>query len=101
MSKSKIKPLFKKGIKVSGTDLENLLYNLLEELLFLLDSENFFLSKIQVKIKKGKKLELKAELEGDASKSYEINLDVKAVTYNEMFVKKIKEKWVCQVILDV
>ena len=90
----------KKKIKVKGKDLENLLYNFLEELIILLDSKNFFLSKISVKINTDKN-ELIASLYGDNSKNYDANLEVKAVTYNEMFVKKIKNIWTCQVVLDV
>lgn len=89
-----------KKIKVKGKDLESLLYNFLEELIILLDSKNFFLSKVKVIINK-EKMELTASLYGDNSKNYEANLEVKAVTYNEMFVRKIKDKWVCQVVLDV
>ncbi|MBS3108258.1 archease [Candidatus Woesearchaeota archaeon] len=101
MYSGKIKPIIKKKIMVSGRDLENLLYNFLEEFLFLLDSEGFFLSKIaKIKLDK-KKLELEAELIGDKAENYKIGLDVKAVTYNSMFVKKEKDKWVCQVLIDV
>jgi len=101
MSDKKIKTNTKKKIKVSGKDLENLLYNFLEELLFLMDSENFFLAKVE-KIKLDeKKLTLEAGISGDDVKKYEIKIDVKAVTYNEMFVNKIGKNWVCQVVLDV
>jgi len=100
MYKGKVKAKEKKKIKVKGKDLESLLYNFLEELLFLLDSEGFFLSSVIVKIDE-KKLELEAEVMGDEARNYEISLDVKAVTYNEMFVKKIKDNFVCQVVLDV
>ena len=100
MYPKRIKSKVKKKIKVKGNDLENLLYNLLEELIILLDSKNFFLSKISVKINNDKN-ELTALLYGDNSKNYDANLEVKAVTYNEMFVKKIKNIWTCQVVLDV
>jgi len=96
-----IKEKIKKNIKVSGTDLENLLYNFLEEFLFLMDSEGFFMSSCKVKIKEGKKYELEAEVKGDEAKNYPISLDVKAVTYNSMFVKKEKNNWICQVVIDV
>ncbi|MFH1501297.1 MAG: archease [archaeon] len=94
----KVKSNIKRKIKVSGKDNESLLYNFLEEFLFLLDSENFFLSTVKVKIKGN---ELQAEVVGDKARNYEVHLDVKAVTYNEMFVKKEKLKYVCQVVLDV
>lgn len=100
MYKGEIKGKIKKKIKVKGKDLLSLLYNFLEELLFLVDSENFFLSSVKVKINR-EKLKLEAELKGDKAGNYPISLDVKAVTYNEMFVKKIKDKYVCQVVLDV
>jgi SHS2 domain-containing protein len=100
MYKEEIKTKIKKKIKVKGKDLENLLYNFLEELIFILDTTGFFVSKAKVKIDE-KKLELVGELEGDDAANYSIGLDVKAVTYNEMFVKKEKNKYVCQVVLDV
>ncbi len=102
MYKGKVKAIEKKKIEVKGKDFESLLYNFLEELLFLLDSEGFFVSEVKVKINK-ENLNLKAEVIGDKAENYPISLDVKAVTYNEMFVKKVKgkEKWVCQVVLDV
>lgn len=100
MSDEKIKSKNKRIIKVKGNDIESLLYNFLEEFLFLLDTKNFFLSKVKVKTD-GKKLI--AEIFGDNVKNYKIHLDVKAVTYNEMFVKFNKKKkiWISQVVLDV
>lgn len=100
--KAKVKPKIRKKIAVrgNGKDFESLLYNFLEELIVLLDSENFFPVGAKVKINE-KKMTLSAELSGDDAKNYEIGLDVKAITYNEMFVRKIKDKWVCQVLMDV
>lgn len=97
--KIKIKPVIKKKIKVSGKDRESLLYNFLEEFLFLYDSEGFVLSKIiNINIRDNK---LEAEIFGDKSSSYKISQDVKAVTYNSMFIKKEKRRFIIQVVLDV
>lgn len=99
IDKTKIKKKIKKAIKVTGKDYESLLYNFLEEFLFLLDSESFILSEIDsIKIKK---LELTANISGDNSKNYNLSNDVKAVTYNQMFVKQISSGWQIQVVLDV
>jgi len=100
MFDGKIGNKIKKKISVEGKDNESLLYNFLEELLFLFDSEGFFLSEIE-KIKiKGNRLE--AEIVGDKAENYKIYIDVKAITYNEMFVREEKKgKWVAQVVLDV
>jgi len=99
MTDNKIKARIKKKIAINGKDYENLLYNFLEELLFLLDSENFIFSSLKnMKIEKNK---LEAEVLGDKAGNYNFHLDVKAVTYNEMFVRQDGKKWVCQVVLDV
>ncbi|MFA5019662.1 MAG: archease [Candidatus Pacearchaeota archaeon] len=96
----KVKEKTKKTFNVSGKDFESLLYNFLEEFLILADSEGFLASKIKVKIDR-KNLRLKAEVSGDDAENYNFSASVKAVTYNHMFVKKINNKWVCQVVLDV
>jgi len=97
--KTKVKPKTRKKIKVNGKDNEKLLYNFLEEFLFLFDSEGFILSKIKkIKIKDGK---LEAEAIGDNVKNYKISQDVKAITYNNMFIKQEKGRFIIQVVLDV
>lgn len=97
--KIKIKAKITKKIKIKGKDNESLLYNFLEEFLFLLDSQGFILSKIKkIEIKENK---LTAEVLGDKASLYKFNNDVKAVTYNQMYVKKDKNKYIVQVVLDV
>jgi len=100
MTDSKVKTKITKKIKVSGNDNKSLLYNFLEELLFLLDTKNFLLSKIKdIKIKNGV---LTAVLIGDNNiKNYEVKTNIKAITYNEMFIKKKNNKFVLQVVLDI
>ncbi|MFC1682375.1 archease [Nanoarchaeota archaeon] len=44
---------------------------------------------------------MSAQVCGDVAEEYEIHIDIKAVTYNEMFVRKENGKWVAQVVLDV
>lgn len=104
-TKEKIKTKIKKKIIVKGKDKESLLYNFLEEFLFLVDSENFILAKInKIKISGDKnKFALECEIIGDNVKNYSVDLDVKAITYNQMFVKfdDRKKEFVCQVVVDV
>ena len=88
-------------ISVKGKDLESLMYNFLEEFLVLIDSKNFLPAKI-VNFKLNKKtLKINAEVVGDDAENYNISEHVKAITYNEMFVKKIKGKWTSQIVLDI
>jgi SHS2 domain-containing protein len=87
----------KKNILVEGQDNCEMLYNFVDELIFLLDSESFLATDAKVKFtKKG----LNAELSGDDAKNYDL-CQVKAATYAEMYVKKIKNEWEAQVVLDV
>ncbi len=97
----KIKEKIKFKIKVKGKDIENLLYEFLEEFLVLFDSRNFLLSKIKKLKLNEKKLTIEAEISGDDVINYETSMHIKAITYNEMFVKKEKDRWISQVVLDI
>ena len=99
--KIKIACKIKKEIKVKGKDLESLLYNFLEEFLYLLDAEGFICSNIsEIKIN-SRKFVLEAVVFGDKVSSYKTSNDVKAITYNDMIIKKGKNKWMVQVVVDV
>ena len=94
----KISSKNKKKISVEGRDRESLLYNFIEELIFLVDSENFVVSKAKILIKN---TSLTAEIYGDDVKNY-TNLDqIKSSTYHEMYVKKTKKGWEAQAVVDV
>lgn len=88
-----------RGFEVEGKDKESLLYNFLEEFLFLLDAEDFLVAKIKSVLIKGNNLH--CIVVGDSAGNYKFTNDVKAVTYNDMFVREEKGKFVCQVVLDV
>ncbi len=99
--KTKIKPKIKKKLTIESKNrgTERVLLDFLEEFLYLFDTEGFVLSKItDIKITKNN---LVAEVIGDNYKNYKFTNDIKAVTYNDMFVKEEKDKWTCQVVLDV
>ena len=97
----KIKEKIKFKIKTQGHDLESLLYNFLEEFLILIDSRNFLPSKIKNLKIDLRKFKIETEILGDNAKNYEISMHVKAITYNEMFIKKQNNKWIAQVVLDI
>jgi len=86
---------------VKGRDLEELLYNFLEEFLFLLDSEDFLVSSVrEIEINK-QTFELKAVVVGDSAENYKFTNDVKAVTYSEMKVYEKDGKFFSEIVLDV
>ena len=106
--KEKIKSKEKKKIKIKGRDRENLLYNFLEEFLYLLDVGGFLVGKIEnlkiIGVKSKSKYydsELTADIFGDNAENYETETHVKAITYNDMFIKEEKKGFICQVVVDV
>jgi len=101
-----IKSVKKKKIVVEGNDRKSLLYNFIDELVYLFDAENFIVSKGKVVISKDKgshppALKLEAELIGDDSKKYKGLDHIKAATYAEMFVGKKKGRWEVVAVVDV
>ncbi len=94
----KIKSAKGRVIDVSGEDLESLFYNFLDEIIYLIDAEDFVSTKAKI-ITRG--FNLHAELFGDNASNYE-NLDhIKAATYAEMHIKKTDKGWEAQAVLDV
>ena len=99
-SGAKVSSTRKKVITVKGTDSESLMYAFLDELIYLLDAENFVVAKAKVSVSD---TVLKAVLSGTSTKNLHLN-HVKAATYAEMYIKKLpskKESWEAQFVLDV
>ena len=98
-----VKPRVKKMLKIEAEDHESLLYDWLEALLVLLDSEDFILSSVGrmkiVKVDTGYCLDV--EFSGDKlSDEYEPQGFVKAVTYNDMEIKEKRGTWCLTVVVD-
>jgi SHS2 domain-containing protein len=93
-----------RDVIVEGTNLETLLYNFLEEVIFLMSAELFVgvVKKIQI-IHVDEMYKLKAIMEGTQAINLEGHGEVKAVTYNEMYVKfdEEKGKYTVQVVVDL
>jgi SHS2 domain-containing protein len=88
-----------KSFEVDGPDQEVLLYNFLEEFLFLLDAQEFLVSSIKtIEIEGGK---IKCTVLGDQAENYVFTNDVKAITYNGMIIGEGHGKFFCEVVLDV
>lgn len=102
MKNTKIKLSKEKKIKIGGEDLKSLLYNFLEEFLYLLDAKDFIMGDIQALNIDKKDLTLTAILIGDKASNYEISNDVKAITYSEMIIEQTQDKkYKIQFVLDV
>lgn len=103
---SSVKPLKTKRVKLEYENPEQLLFNFLQELIFLKDAELLLFSKYQVKIKEGNEnnlLKLEAVLKGEKldARKHELLVDVKAVTWHKFKVEKTSSGWRALVVLDV
>ncbi len=98
----KIAQSARKEFTVSGEDYESLLYNFLDELIYLFDAKQFVVSKTEVTIERGDEYSLNVVAYGDNTSKYKDLDAVKAPTYAEMYFKKLSEdKWEAQVVVDV
>ena len=98
----KVKPKKRKRISVKAQTKETLLYDFVQEMLFLVDTEGFLLSHIEkLKIEYKKGYILRAVLLGDAGEQYEIITQIKSATYNDMFTKEEKKAVTIQMVLDI
>lgn len=86
-----------KTITVKGNDRKALLYNFVEELLFLIDTQHFIACKGTVLIRGNN---LQAELYGDDTTHYDLEA-IKAPTFAEMVFEKTKTGWEALIVLDV
>jgi len=100
---AKTKSSIKKVVKANAKDLDGLLYRFIEEFLYLFDAKDFILTKItKLKIAHDKNgFSLHAAAEGDKASNHRFHNDVKAITYNDMFVKKTTHNFIIQFVLDV
>ncbi len=104
---SKVEPKQRVAIQVSGVDLEQLLFNWIDELLYRLDAENFAISKIEeLRIEKtNDEYTLTAVILGepyDKSKHGFKGTIVKAMTYHMMEIRQLENGiWRIQYVVDI
>lgn len=91
--------IINRRIKLSSSDLESLLVDFLSEALYLSDVNNeiYFNADLAIK-QKNKKKQLKGEIKG--KKIERLGLEIKAVTWHDLEVKKVNNQWQATVLFD-
>ena len=89
-------------IELKGENLERLMVDWLNELLYLHEVENFLFKKFEVEVV-GEQEGLKARMKGESFQEgvHLIKTEVKAVTYHQVQVKREDGNWRAQVIVDL
>ena len=97
-----IEPKVEREIELEANDLEGLLFEWLNELLFYYGSENLAFSRFEVEVDE-KELKLKAKCFGEEINpaKHETKTEVKAATYHNLEIKKEDGRWRARVILDI
>ncbi|MFX1251163.1 MAG: archease [Promethearchaeota archaeon] len=96
----KVQPNKKIEIRIEATNKEELFYKWLSELIFLMNVENMLFSKFSVEIKNNS-LTGHAHGEPIDFNRHSLNIEVKAITYSQLEVKKSDNLWTAQCIVDL
>ena len=99
-----IAPIEHRTLEVAAEELDMLLFQLLQEIIFYKDAEQLLLRVAGIRIeKKDGQLLLTAEVSGEAlqPKKHDLIVDVKAVTLHRFKVEETSRGWEALVILDV
>ena len=99
-----IQPRETRQIELSNDKLDMLLFDLLQELIFLKDAERLLLRMRQLEIEeKDKKLCLHGIAEGEPldPERHHQRADVKAVTLHDFSVEQMESGWKARVLLDI
>lgn len=88
-------------VKAEGGDVEILLYNFLDELLYIHDTNLVIFSHVNVLLDK-EKIHLTAECRGETFDLQRHNqgIAIKAVTFHQMNIEKRKDCWIIRVVFD-
>lgn len=90
----------KRTITLTNPKTDMLLFDFLQELIYLKDAEELLFSKFKIKVKENS---LTADCWGEKinQKKHQLNVDAKAITLHQFEVKKTKNTWKARVIVDI
>ena len=99
-----LKSEIKKDIKLQNEDIERLLFDFLNEIVFLKDAEMMLFKEFKADVKeKNKEFYLNAVLSGEKINPHKQNLkiDIKAITLHMFKVEKLNGRFKATVVLDI
>ncbi len=87
--------------EAEGTDLQSLILNILDEILFLNDSEGLTAKSLTVEIDEGRfRASAVGRGERFSAATHEVGIAVKAVTYHMMKIERTTDGYRVQVVFD-
>lgn len=96
-----VSPAVERRIELEAGDVEELMFRWLGELLYYTEAEGLAFGKVRVETVS--ETGLAATVVGEAldPERHDIRLEIKAVTYHEMLVRRGPQGWSARVIFDV
>ena len=93
LDNSKIEEKKERNIVVKGKDLNNLLYNWLEEIIYLIITEGFAIRKLNITLEKNEKYTILAQIFGENIdiKKHGFKVEIKSPTFHEMDIQQGEE----------
>ena len=98
---SKVTQSLVEEVEVAGDNPEELLVSWLSELNYIFITENKIFNKFEITHLSDTELNGSAIGEQFNPHKHPINTEIKAVTYHEIYVKQLKNKWEAQIIFDI
>jgi SHS2 domain-containing protein len=95
-----VRPVTTKTIEVVEDEADLMLFDWLNELLYLVHAERLLLSEFDVTVADGK-LNAKCSGEPIDPERHQLDHDVKAITYHELKVRITNDGWLAEVIVDI
>ena len=92
LDNSKIEEKEERNIVVMGKDLNYLLYNWLEDLIYLIITEGFAIKKLNITLEKNEEYTISAQIFGEDIdiKKHGFKVEIKSPTFHEMEIKQEK-----------
>jgi len=92
LDNSKIEEKEERNIVVMGKDLNYLLYNWLEDLIYLIITEGFAIKKLDIILEKNEEYTISAQIFGEDIdiKKHGFKVEIKSPTFHEMDIKQEK-----------
>ncbi|HEY3968387.1 MAG TPA: archease [Planctomycetaceae bacterium] len=95
-----VRPVVSRDLQIAGTDVAYLLFDWLNELLYLCDTERLVFSQFDVRIDDSG---LAAVARGEPIDvvRHHLTHEIKAITYHELKVEREGDSWLGEVIVDI
>ena len=99
-----VRPTLQRIIRLRHTEIDQLLFDWLSELIYLKDADCVLFGCFQIRLHHGKEWELEAIAQGVEidPPSHALRADVKAVTYHQFDVSQSDDgRWKARIVLDI